>query len=402
MLDPCTYTVMQALEIDDRGRQHSRALLRPQFSRSQVADLKLEETHVQNLFSRLETQSDSWTSAVDLAPLFFNLTLDSATEFLFGESVQSQLVIGTDDREFKSKGPTRHAELDVSSFGKSFDRANTVVTYRGRLFDFYFLYCPRYFGEDCAAIQRFADHYVNLALKGELKSSADYVFLRELAKETRDPKELRSQLLNVLLAGRDTTAGLLGWTFYILARHPDVYSKLRAVILETFGPLSSNVDLITFESLKSCAYLQNVLSEVLRLHPVVPENGRRAVRNTTLPRGGGPDGLSPIYIPAGEEVGYNVHMMHHRKDLWGEDADEFRPDRWIGRRPGWEFLPFNGGPRICLGQQFALTEAGYVIVRIVQRFDKMDNLDTSTVTKHVYTSTTAPVQVLVRMHEASE
>lgn len=313
---------MQALEVNDGHRQHSRALLRPQFSRSQVADLKLEETHVQNLFSRLEAQPDSWTSSVDLAPLFFNLTLDSATEFLFGESVRSQLVLGTDDR----KEPAQDGKLDWSSFGKSFDRANTVVAYRGRLFDFYFLYCPRYFGEDCAAIRRFADHYVNVALNGELESStksgqpvenhSHYVFLRELAKETRDPNELRSQVLNVLLAGRDTTAGLLGWTFYLLARHPEVHSKLRAVIIETFGTRSDNVE-ITFESLKSCTYLQNVLSEVLRLHPIIPENSRRAVRNTTLPRGGGPDGLAPIYVPAGEEVTYNVHIMHHRKDIWG-------------------------------------------------------------------------------------
>jgi cytochrome P450 len=64
--------------------------------------------------------------------------------------------------------------------------------------------------------------------------------------------------------------------------------------------------------------------------------------------------------------------MQRRKDLWGEDAETFRPDRWDGRKPGWEYLPFNGGPRICLGQQFALTEAGYVTVRLLQRFSELD------------------------------
>jgi cytochrome P450 len=64
--------------------------------------------------------------------------------------------------------------------------------------------------------------------------------------------------------------------------------------------------------------------------------------------------------------------MHRRKELWGEDADTFRPDRWNGRRPGWEYLPFNGGPRICIGQQFALTEAGYVTVRLLQRFSELE------------------------------
>ncbi|KAJ5090478.1 hypothetical protein N7532_009162 [Penicillium argentinense] len=355
---------------------------------------------------------DSWTDIIDLTPLFFNLTLDSATEFLFGQSVNSQILSSKGIQGIKPGTTTPDALPDGLSFGQSFDRANAVVVLRSYLMDLYFLYCPAEFRKDCAEIQEFARYYVNLALAGELQSGTEksapgdptesgYVFLQELVKETKDPEELRSQLLNILLAGRDTTAGLLGWTFYLLSRHPEVYEKLRTVVIETFGESSSNTA-ITFESLKSCSYLQHVLSEVLRLHPVVPENSRRAVRNTTLPRGGGADGTSPIYIRAGEEVTYNVHIMHRREDIWGDDANEFRPERWTGRRPGWEFIPFNGGPRICLGQQFALTEAGYVVVRMLQRFDGVENMDKSTVVKHKYTSTTAPVQVLVRLHSASQ
>lgn len=132
----------------------------------------------------------------------------------------------------------------------------------------------------------------------------------------------------------------------------------------------------------------------------MPINSRRATKDTTLPRGGGPDGLSPVYVQKGKEVNYVVHAMHRRKDLWGPDADEFKPDRWVGRKPGWEFLPFNGGPRICLGQQFALTEAGYVIVRIMQKYDKIVNEDHEPITRHAYSLTTAPKEVLVRLHEA--
>jgi cytochrome P450 len=142
------------------------------------------------------------------------------------------------------------------------------------------------------------------------------------------------------------------------------------------------------------------MSEVLRLHPIVPENSRRAVRDTTLPRGGGPDGTSPIYVRKGSEVGYNVHIMHRRTDIWGPDASEFKPERWSHLKTGWEYLPFNGGPRICLGQQFALTEAGYVIARIVQRFDRVENMDPSPVTKHRFTATTSPVNAFVKLHEA--
>ncbi|KAB8253793.1 cytochrome P450 [Aspergillus pseudonomiae] len=393
---------------DGKEWQHSRTLLRPQFARSQIADLRLEERHVQHLLDRLPVQQDSWTDTVDLSPLFFNLTLDSATEFLFGHSVHSQINSANGNQGLETDKPTPRSLPNGFSFGKTFDRANQTVVMRSYFLDLYFLYNPPHFRKDCADIQEFAKYYVNLALRGELQpgkgksapGESGYVFLQELVKETRDPEELRSQLLNILLAGRDTTAGLLGWTFYLLSRHPEIYKRLRTVVLDTFGDFSSTAA-VTFESLKSCSYLQHVMHEVLRLHPVVPENSRRAVRNTTLPRGGGADGTSPIYIRKGEEVAYNVHIMHRREDLWGTDANEFRPDRWSGRRPGWEFIPFNGGPRICLGQQFALTEAGYVIVRMLQRFDKVENMDMSTVVKHKYTSTTAPVQALVRLHTAS-
>jgi hypothetical protein len=68
-------------------------------------------------------------------------------------------------------------------------------------------------------------------------------------------------------------------------------------------------------------------------------NGRYANKDTTIPTGGGPDGRSPVFVPKGTSVNYSVHMMHRRKDIWGEDADEFRPERWEGRKPGWEYLP---------------------------------------------------------------
>lgn len=67
--------------------------------------------------------------------------------------------------------------------------------------------------------------------------------------------------------------------------------------------------------------------------------------------------------------------MHRRHDLFGPDADEYKPERWEMLRPGWEYLPFNGGPRICLGQQYALTEASYVTVRLVQEFRDMESRD---------------------------
>lgn len=107
----------------------------------------------------------------------------------------------------------------------------------------------------------------------------------------------------------------------------------------------------------------------------MPQNIRFANRDTTLPVGGGPDGNAPIFVPKGQLIAYNVYSMHRRKDLYGEDADEYKPERWETLRVGWGYLPFNGGPRICVGQQFALTEAGYTLVRLVQEFERIENRD---------------------------
>jgi cytochrome P450 len=93
----------------------------------------------------------------------------------------------------------------------------------------------------------------------------------------------------------------------------------------------------------------------LRLYPSVPVNTRTARRTTFLPTGGGSDGTSPVLIRKGENVAFCVYSMHRRKDLYGEDAEEFRPERWDEDLPEytktWGYLPFSGGPRICLGRK---------------------------------------------------
>ena len=94
---------------------------------------------------------------------------------------------------------------------------------------------------------------------------------------------------------------------------------------------------------------------------IVPENSRQAVQDTVLPLGGGEDGKSPALIKKGQLLAWSSYSMHRREDLYGEDAAEFKPERWLddadekGLRVGWEYLPFNGGPRICIGRESTLT-----------------------------------------------
>jgi hypothetical protein len=76
-----------------------------------------------------------------------------------------------------------------------------------------------------------------------------------------------------------------------------------------------------------------------------------SVRDTTLPKGGGPDGDSPVFIPAGTMVNYHIHTVHLREDLCGPETGIFNPDRWEESPPAWGYLPFSGGPKVCLGRK---------------------------------------------------
>lgn len=382
-------------------------MLRPSFAKERISNLELEERNNRNLHKALPVGKDGWTDEIDLQPLFFRLTLDSSTEFLFGHSVNSQLhELPEHLRPIESK--TYAKSQDEKSFSDAFDDAQNTIAYRFRFGKYYNFYNPKKFQESCKRTHDFVDYYVQLALnkdvgEKELEKGVKegYVFLDELVQRTRDPIELRSQLLNILLAGRDTTASLLGWLFHYLIRNPEVLAKLRRAVLDDFGTYD-NPEEVTFAKLKGCQYLQHSLSEALRLEPVVPSNSRRAVKDTTLPTGGGPDGKSPVFIKKGTNVAYTVYIMHRNPAIWGEDAQEFRPERWVGHKHAFDFLPFNAGPRICIGQQFALTSAGYCAVRLLQRFDRFENLDPVDVVQHMVTLTSRSDRgVKVKLHEAS-
>jgi cytochrome P450 len=116
---------------------------------------------------------------------------------------------------------------------------------------------------------------------------------------------------------------------------------------------------------------------VLRLDPPVSGIIRQCARQTTLPVGGGPDGKKPIAIMPGDTVRVSVAGMHRDPEIFGSDANEFRPERWADDklRPIWEYLPFGGGPRVCPAQQLALFWATYALARLVMTFERLENAE---------------------------
>ncbi|KAL8775618.1 MAG: hypothetical protein Q9209_000114 [Squamulea sp. 1 TL-2023] len=343
--------------------QHSRDILRPCFVRSQIGDKDLFEKHFQHLLHVIPRDG----STVDLQDLFFRLTLDIATEFLFGTSTYTLLP------------DNRRPEDD--KFVQAFTYIQNTMEGKSGVLS---LFLPdRRFKRDCKYVHDWVDALIERSLSSaseKLDHSEDrYVFLHELVAITPDKVRIRTELLNILVAGRDTTASLLSDVWWTISREPRVWNRLQKEVQALETPLGEERPI--FQELKEMKYLRAVLNESLRLHPAVPANSRQAVTDTTLPVGGGTDGKSPVFVPKGTLVAYCIYAMHRRKDLYGEDAEEFKPERWLddegkkGLRMGWEYLPFNGGPRICIGQQFALTEASYITVRLLQEFDRIESRD---------------------------
>jgi cytochrome P450 len=272
--------------------------------REQIADMELFETHVKDLLDALAVEPGCWTSALDMQPLLERFTMDTATEFLFGESVHSQRDGNTDTSILFSK-------KEMTQFVENFFAAEKTTAKSMIYGDLFWLIHNREFKEQCKAVHGFVDAYVQHRLRDgsseEKPGTGKYVVLDAIAADVQDPQELRSQLLNILLAGSDTIAGTLGFLLASLAQYPHIFGKLRNIILDDFGS-SDRPKPITLSGLKNCSYLQWCLNEVLRVYPSVPVNFREAVRDTTLPVGGGSDGTSPVFIPKGYLVAWEVRL----------------------------------------------------------------------------------------------
>jgi cytochrome P450 len=177
--------------------KHSRKLLREQFSRVQYHKLTRFQEHVDNLLARLPV-----SGVVDLQPLFFSLTLDTTTALLFGRSVYSLRANLDQDTENRT-------------FAESFNVAQEGLAMRFRIVPWHFFYNPPKFRRACANVHRYVEGYIKARglHGGEAGPEEDSCsFIDQVAKDSENIAELRDQLLNVLLAGRDTTACCLSWT----------------------------------------------------------------------------------------------------------------------------------------------------------------------------------------------
>ncbi len=170
-------------------------------------------------------------------------------------------------------------------------------------------------------------------------------------------KQVRDEVVTIFFAGHETTATTLAWVWYALARHPDVAARAAAEVDEVLGQRRPS-----FGDLPHLSYTKRIIQETMRLHTPVWIFTRRAEAE---------DEVGGYRVPAGASIFLSPYVTHHDPALWPEpqrfDPDRFLPER-EAERPRFHYLPFGGGPHLCIGNSFALMEAQLVIATVLQRF----------------------------------
>nr|XP_011460595.1 PREDICTED: cytochrome P450 72A15-like isoform X1 [Fragaria vesca subsp. vesca] len=202
-------------------------------------------------------------------------------------------------------------------------------------------------------------------LLGLLLQSNGQTDLSENASSTRSNEmmtieDVIEECKMFYLAGQETTSSLLTWTMIVLAMHPDWQEKAREEVLRVCGEKEPN-----FEAIGRLKIVNMILNEVLRLYPPAIASYQHAYKETKV---------GDIVVPAGVDLNLPTLLIHHDPELWGDDAVEFKPERFsegvskASKDQQQAFFPFGWGPRICIGQSMAMIEAKVALAMILQQF----------------------------------
>ncbi|KIK16467.1 hypothetical protein PISMIDRAFT_15794 [Pisolithus microcarpus 441] len=360
-----------------------RSMTRPFFSKDRISHFDIFEKHAEDVLNQAKARLQEGYP-VDFQDMVGRFTLDSATEFLFGKCVGSLSAGLIYPRNSLPGQNEEYANHPSNDFARAFSEAQSQATLRSgigtvwRLAEFW----SDRIQKDMEVCYGFIDPILKDALEmkrsiregeqsGQVciegKGFLEDTLLGHLVDCTEGKAD---EIVNILIAARDTTASTLTFIIYMLSQHPDVLKRLRAEVLSKVG--SSRRP--TYDDVREMRYMRAVINETLRLYAPVPFNVRTSTEAVVLP---GVNGGPPIYIPPNTHVPYSVFLMQRRKDLWGPDADIFDPDRFIDERLEYLtsnpfiFVPFNAGPRICLGQQFAYNEMSIFLVHLLQTFSSI-------------------------------
>lgn len=328
--------------------------MKSQFTRKQIDDnLAASERHLQDVFLAIgDTNPDGWSATTDMMDIFFRFAMDSSTEFMFGLSANTQLCALVRAGKIE---PTS-ATVSMDGFEEAFKRVQKHVGVRMKMGKSYWMIDSWEYRKACYDLVAIMNPFIQAAIDNahrrlELNQGQATNVIEALVAEGHTFDYIANQCRHLIIAGFETTSALLGFSFALIENHPEFYDMLRDAVLDHFGTERTPRQSLNFETLKNCKYLQWVIFETLRLYPAGPSIQRVAIKDTILPRGGGPDGVYPIAVPKGSTIQLGIYLSHRRKDTWGDDAAEFKPERWEGRKKGYDYIPFIAGPQICLGRE---------------------------------------------------
>jgi cytochrome P450 len=315
--------------------RRQRQLAQPAFHRQRIAALAdMMTATTAELLARWDAPGAT-TRPLDVAAEMSHLTLAIVTRALFGTD------LGEDEDDFC--------------------RAVTGgMTYANHLMNH--LFTPPLFVPTRANLRgRRAiagiDRVVWKVVERRRREGGDRGDLLTMLLGAMDDRQLRDEVVTFMVAGHETTAMSLAWTWHLLSGHPAVERRLHAELETVLGSRPPTLD-----DLPALAYCRMILDEAMRLYPPAWATARESYHD---------DVIGGFHVPARTAVTVSPYVTHRLPELWehpeGFDPERFSPERSAGR-PDYAYFPFGGGPRGCIGRQFALMEGHLVLATIAQRY----------------------------------
>eukprot|EP01120_Amphizonella_sp_Union-15-10_P001665 TRINITY_DN11816_c0_g1_i1.p1 TRINITY_DN11816_c0_g1~~TRINITY_DN11816_c0_g1_i1.p1 ORF type:complete len:470 (+),score=66.38 TRINITY_DN11816_c0_g1_i1:57-1466(+) len=275
----------------------------------------------------------------DLQNLLLKYTLDTIGEIAFGVDLES----------------LHHPEEPISN-AFTFVVESSANRFRN---PFWSLFVDKSFNNELEKLNQFAYDIIRERRKDSNLHQKEDILSRYLTSQDVSDKTLRDQVFNFLLAGRDTTGQTSLWFIYLISTHPEAEEQLVKEIKSNIG----NSEFPDYESLQKMKYLHACVQETLRLYPAVPFDVKYAINDDVLPNG--------TKVKAGDSVGWSAWMTGHSELLW-DSPNEFRPTRWLDGSLDnihpFQHVPFQAGPRICLGEKMALLEVKTIATMLISRY----------------------------------